>query len=153
MSIPDAHERIYGLNYLEVVLSTLKIKDLFESVLLQWAEKNNIDYTLANFPFEGSAVLHLEPFIVPAVNQGIGVSQDVTVYSGNYQINIVIKKGEGSHEGYLLAERVLSLFPNGAELSDDYLSCSVNAPASILPAIQKEDSYIIPVSISYWSQS
>lgn len=132
-------------------MSTLRINDLFESRLTAWAEENNIKYTLANVTFTADDDLHLEPFIAPEPAVALGISQEVQTYSGNYQVNIVMKKGTGAKTGYQLAEEIISLFPRGLVLADDAFNCYVNAGGNILPAISKDELYTLPVTIGYWA--
>ncbi|TQI81826.1 uncharacterized protein DUF4128 [Serratia fonticola] len=132
-------------------MSTLRINDLFESRLVNWAEINNVKYSLANVDFVGDESIHLEPFIAPELSVALGIAQEVETYSGNYQINIVMRKGTGAKAGYQLAEEIISLFPRGLVLSEDTFNCYVNTGGNILPAIAKDDLYTLPVTIGYWA--
>ncbi len=132
-------------------MSTLRINDLFEARLVDWAEMNNVKYSLANVVFTADESIHLEPFIVPELSVVLGLAQEAETYSGNYQINIVMRKGIGAKMGYQLAEEVISLFPRGLVLAEDTFNCYVNAGGNILPAIIKDDLYTLPVTIGYWA--
>jgi hypothetical protein len=132
-------------------MSTLRINDLFESRLVNWAEINNVKYSLANVDFVGDESIHLEPFIAPELSVALGIAQEVETYSGNYQINIVMRKGTGAKAGYQLAEEIISLFHRGLVLSEDTFNCYVNTGGNILSAIAKDDLYTLPVTIGYWA--
>lgn len=132
-------------------MSTLRINDLFESRLVNWAETNNVKYSLANVVFTEDESIHLEPFIAPELSAALGISQEVATFSGNYQVNIVMRKGIGAKMGYQLAEEIIALFPRGLVLAEDTFNCYVNAGGNILPAIAKDDLYTLPVTIGYWA--
>lgn len=132
-------------------MSTLRINDLFEARLVNWAEINNVKYSLPNVDFVGDESIHLEPFIAPELSVALGIAQEVETYSGNYQINIVMRKGTGAKAGYQLAEEIISLFPRGLVLSEDTFNCYVNTGGNILPAVAKDDLYTLPVTIGYWA--
>ncbi|HEK1040571.1 TPA: hypothetical protein SMQ30_003588 [Proteus mirabilis] len=89
---------------------------------------------------------YLQLHIMPAETDNIGLSQDMPVYRGVIQINVVGKVGGGDSQLSTIVDDVKARLENGLTLGEGIY---INGEPNQLPPIPDETNYIIPIRASY----
>lgn len=133
----------------------LKIREIFESLIYQWGESNNIPVSLENIQIAPETTDKLLQIIFkPVVTRSRTLTgTDHTQASGIVQINILVPKGQGVYEANEIAENLQPLLPIYSLFSDDPLNPTVKVqvmtPLEILEGIEGSTKYTLPVRFTY----
>lgn len=106
----------------------------------------NLKIAWPNLPFDDINDPYLQLHIMTAETDNIGLSQDMPVYRGVIQINIVGKVGAGDSQISTIADGVKNRLENGLTLGEGIY---INGEPNQLPPIPDETNYIIPIRASY----
>lgn len=106
----------------------------------------NLKIAWPNLPFNDINDPYLQLHIMTAETDNIGLSQDMPVYRGVIQINIVGKVGAGDSQISTIADGVKNRLENGLTLGEGIY---INGEPNQLPPIPDETNYIIPIRASY----
>lgn len=100
----------------------------------------------ANLPFNDINDPYLQLHIMTAETDNIGLSQDMPVYRGVIQINVVGKVGSGDSQLSKIIDGVKARLENGLTLGEGIY---INGEPNQLPPISDETNYTIPIRASY----
>lgn len=106
----------------------------------------NLKIAWPNLPFDDINDPYLQLHIMTAETDNIGLSQDMPVYRGVIQINIVGKVGAGDSQISTIADGVKNRLENGLTLGEGIY---INGEPNQLPPISDETNYTIPIRASY----
>lgn len=106
----------------------------------------NLKIAWPNLPFDDINDPYLQLHIMTAETDNIGLSQDMPVYRGVIQINVVGKVGSGDSKLSKIVDGVKVRLENGLTLGEGIY---INGEPSQLPPIPDETNYIIPIRASY----
>lgn len=106
----------------------------------------NLKIAWPNLPFNDINDPYLQIHIMTAETDNIGLSQDMPVYRGVIQINVVGKVGSGDSQLSKIADDVKARLENGLTLGEGIY---INGEPNQLPPIPDETNYIIPIRASY----
>lgn len=106
----------------------------------------NLKIAWPNLPFNDINDPYLQIHIMTAETDNIGLSQDMPVYRGVIQINVVGKVGAGDSQISTIADGVKNRLENGLTLGEGIY---INGEPNQLPPIPDETNYIIPIRASY----
>lgn len=130
------------------------IRAVLESRLDDWASNREpalrVAYENASFePATGETYLRAR--VLPASTTSEDLEGAHRAYRGVFQVSIVspINDGAGAEAG--IADEIGVLFPVNLRLSLSGITIQIITPASAAPALQKESSFIVPVSVTYRS--
>lgn len=99
-----------------------------------------------NLPFDDINDPYLQLHIMTAETDNIGLSQDMPVYRGVIQINVVGKVGSGDSKFSKIVDGVKARLENGLTLGEGIY---INGEPSQFPPIPDETNYTIPIRASY----
>lgn len=116
-----------------------------------WADQHGVPFYLDNISEDTPQATYLEAHDLPATPQTLDLGMTCHVYTGVYQVNVVIAAGAGTAQGRHLARQVAAQFPEGESISGDGFRCWVRAQPAIYAGIHnpRKTHYTIPVSIPY----
>jgi hypothetical protein len=127
------------------------IRKLFETRLKSWADARSPALPVAwqNAPLKGNPTSYLRAFILPAPTGSDDLEGVHRLYTGIFQVSVVVPvdSGSGSAEG--IADEIAALFPNNLALSDTGFSVQIITPMSIGNPIPGEIHYTVPVFAQY----
>ncbi|WP_337224944.1 phage tail terminator-like protein [Proteus terrae] len=106
----------------------------------------NLKIAWPNLPFNDINDPYLQLHIITANTDNIGLSQDMLVYRGVIQINVVGKVGSGDSQLSKIADNVKARLENGLTFGEDIY---INGEPNQLPPISDETNYTIPIRASY----
>ncbi|WP_109393633.1 phage tail terminator-like protein [Proteus terrae] len=106
----------------------------------------NLKIAWPNLPFDDINDPYLQLHIMTAETDNIGLSQDMPVYRGVIQINVVGKVGGGDSQLSKIADDVKARLENGLTLGEGIY---INGEPNQLPPIPDETNYTIPIRASY----
>ncbi|BBQ83449.1 hypothetical protein WP3W18E02_19780 [Klebsiella sp. WP3-W18-ESBL-02] len=127
------------------------ISATLNAYLGRWADQHGVPLFLDNITADKPAETYLEAYELPATPQTLDLGMTCHVYTGIYQVNIVIPAGAGTAQGRYLARKVASIFLEGQSISGDGFRCWISAPPAIFAGVlnSRKTNYSIPVSIRY----
>ncbi|TNL05356.1 hypothetical protein CYD30_22610 [Kosakonia cowanii] len=116
-----------------------------------WAEQHGVPYYLDNISDDTPPATYLEAHDLPATPQTLDLGLTCHVYTGFYQVNVVLAAGAGTAQGRYLARQVAALFPEGESISGDGFRCWISGQPAIYAGLlnPRKTHYSIPVSIPY----
>lgn len=106
----------------------------------------NLKIAWPNLPFNDINDPYLQLHIMPTETDNIGLSQDMPVYRGVIQINVVGKVGGGDSQLSTIVDDVKARLENGLTLGEGVY---INGEPSQFPPISDETNYTIPIRASY----
>lgn len=106
----------------------------------------NLKIAWPNLPFDDINDPYLQLHIMTAETDNIGLSQDMPVYRGVIQINVVGKVGSGDSKLSTISDDVKDRLENGLTFGSGIY---INGEPNQLPPISDETNYIIPIRASY----
>lgn len=106
----------------------------------------NLKIAWPNLPFDDINDPYLQLHIITADTDNIGLSQDMPVYRGVIQINVVGKVGSGDSQLSKIADNVKARLENELTLGEGIY---INGEPNQLPPISDETNYTIPIRTSY----
>lgn len=116
-----------------------------------WADQHGFPFIIENISEDTPPGMYLEAFDLPATPQTLDLGMTCHIYTGIYQVNVVIPVGAGTSQGRYLARQVAGRFPEGASIAGDDFTCYVSAQPGIYAGVldPRKTRYSIPVSIPY----
>jgi len=116
-----------------------------------WADEQEIPLIIENCQADKPGGLFLESFDMPATPHTLDLGLTCHVYTGIFQVNIVVPVGSGTSTARSVARKVADLFPEGQIIKGDGFACWVSAQPAIYAGVlnPRKTRYSIPVSISY----
>ncbi|MFZ5111896.1 DUF4128 domain-containing protein [Enterobacter kobei] len=116
----------------------------------EWADAEDIPVAWENVPFTPpSDGLYLAVHDMPATPRTVDLGLRCRIYSGVYQINVVVPAGTGRTDVVALADRVAELFPEGQEIEGRGFTCWIDQTPGVFRGITTSVSYTVPVSLNY----
>lgn len=102
-----------------------------------------------NAPFTPPAGVYLRAYLLPAKTTADDLAGAHRAFRGVFQVSIhaPINQGPGVAAG--IADEIAAQFPVNLRLTQSGVTVQVVSPASIAPALQEGDRYIVPVSFQY----
>ncbi|AKJ41474.1 phage tail terminator-like protein [Pragia fontium] len=132
-------------------MSTLRIVELLESHLRNWAQDKGLPICYENMPFNQPNSIYFCSRIIPAEITSADLAGEHEIYKGIYQIDVVIPLLSGKSEGLSLCDDIKVHFKKETELSDGVITCHISSIPSVLPPVLNHVAYTIPVTMSYRS--
>lgn len=128
------------------------IRAIYEARLATWAAARvpaltaSYENTPAD-PAEGAT--HLRASLLPADTDSQDLAGAHRVFRGVFQVSVYapINTGPGAATG--IADELAALFVYNARLTSGAITVQQVTPASIAPALQVENHYVLPVSFGY----
>lgn len=116
-----------------------------------WADQHGVPFFIENISEEKPPGTYLEAFDLPAAPRTLDLGMTCHIYTGIYQVNVVIPVGVGTSQGRYLARQVAGQFPEGGSITGDGFTCYVSAQPGIYAGVldPRKTRYSIPVSIPY----
>ncbi|HCI6421228.1 TPA: hypothetical protein NPP08_000797 [Klebsiella quasipneumoniae subsp. similipneumoniae] len=116
-----------------------------------WADKHGVPFCLDNISDDRPPATYLEAHDLPATPQTLDMGLTCHVFTGIYQVNVVLPAGSGTARGRDLARQVAGVFPEGQSIEGDGFTCWITALPAINPGVQnpRKTAYSIPISIRY----
>ncbi|EIY5055171.1 hypothetical protein ML056_003483 [Klebsiella variicola] len=117
-----------------------------------WADNYPIPFVLDNIAIKDYPKgAYLTAHDLPATPQTLDMGLTCHVFTGIYQVNVVLPAGSGTARGRNLARQVAGVFPEGQSIEGDGFTCWITALPAINPGVQnpRKTAYSIPISIRY----
>ena len=116
-----------------------------------WADGKGIPFLIENISAKTPTATYLEAFDLPATPQTLDMGLTCHVFTGIYQVNVVLPAGSGTSTGRALAREVAGQFPEGQSIEGDGFTCWIAALPAIRPGVlnPRKTHYSIPISIRY----
>lgn len=133
-------------------MSQKKCRAAYESRLKAFAAAQSpaleVAYENAQFtPTVGA--IYLRCYQLPAPTQAADLEGAHRAYTGVFGVNVTAPINVGAGAALTIADALAAYFVNNARLTVSGLAVQQITPASIAPALQLEDRYVIPVSWQY----
>lgn len=137
-------------------MSTQTIREAFDLRLTTWATARvpalRVAHENAAFsPINGET--YLRAFTLPALTQSQTLEGEHRAFQGVFQINIVCPANAGAGGAGNIADELAALFPNNLRLTREGVTVQIVSPVSAAPPLQAPESYIVPVSFQYRSDT
>lgn len=133
-------------------MTQLRCRQAHEGRLATWAAARStplrVAYENDSFtPVTGET--YLEAHQLPAQTDSEDLQGVLRTYLGVFQVLVKapIKTGSGAATG--IANELAALFTNNLRLTVSGLTVQQITPASVAPALQEPNTYIVPVSFTY----
>lgn len=127
-------------------------RQAYEARLATWAAARSpalaVSYenTQAN-PATGAT--HLRASLLPAETASEDLAGAHRAYRGVFQVSLYVPINTGPGAAAGIADELAALFVLNARLTAGAITVQQISPASIAPALQVENYYVIPVSFQY----
>lgn len=128
------------------------IQTALDSILKTWADAETIIVAWENIGRQTDIdVPHVASFLLPADTTGVGLADsDVQDYTGIYQVNVYVQKGDGTGSSRPLVDGLLNVFAKGTTVEVDGQKTRIETSWRS-SAVDNEAWYVIPVSVRYRS--
>lgn len=125
------------------------IRKGFETRLSTWAAGKNPEIKIAfeNKSFSQTDGTYIKAYLLPAMTQAPDLQGQTRVFSGVFQVTLVLPFNKGLKAAELLATEIDGLFPVNFE--QDNMRITMTAPMSPRPSYADGDRYVMPVSGNY----
>lgn len=128
------------------------IQTALDTLLKTWADAQPIAVAWENVGTGTDIdVPHVASFMLPAETTGVGLADgDSQDYMGIYQVNVYVRKGDGTAASRPLVDGLLTAFDKGTELevAGQKIRIEISWRSN---AVDNEAWYVVPVSIRYRS--
>lgn len=112
----------------------------------------SVETAWENVPFEPvTGVLYQRAFLLPASTENPTFGDSMARENGIFQVSVCAPIGLGSIEAMQRASLIRNRFYRGLSLVKGSVTVRIIKTPSIAPAITESVFYVIPVSISYFS--
>lgn len=128
----------------------------FESRLLAWAKARTkpLKVVVENETYNPTtAETYLRAFTLPAVTASNTLSGDHRLYTGVFQVNVVAPSGKYRTEASGIVDELAVLFPLNLRIERGGLVVLVMTPVSPGPGIPDGNTFTIPASFQYRSDT
>lgn len=131
-------------------MSNSKIRKSFEKTIETWANSKMpiLDIFSENI-IEKSRDRYVQIFMFPSGNVSEFIDGTHTLYSGFFQINVVVELDIGVGSATELAEEICGLFQCYSTIIEDDVEVLIMAPPSIGPVVRGEMRITLPITIYY----
>lgn len=130
-------------------MSNRRIRNILESRLSAWAQAKPIPMAVQNFAFDPVDGVFLSFSIIPAETGSEDEEGAHRLYTGIFQVSVVMPKNKGTSEAETIAEELDALFPKNLRLEDDGFVVTIIRPMSAGPLISESDKATLPVYCAY----
>lgn len=132
-------------------MSIKSVRQALEVAISAWSSANAnfpIAYENVNYkPAQNTAYLRVN--VLPAETENPSLGDAHKRYVGILQANIYLKEGNGTATASTTADSLLNYFARGESFTVGQIVVRVLNSPSILPALNADGWYILPVSIRY----
>lgn len=137
-------------------MSHATIRKIYEARLQAWAAARvpslRIAYQGVKFdPQTGET--YLAAFTLPASVDSQDLQGAHRLYLGIFQVSIVVPAGKGAGAAEAIADELAALFPLNLRLTRDGMTVMVYTPVEPGPGIPEANTYTVPVSFRYRSDT
>ncbi|MDU4249005.1 phage tail terminator-like protein [Pseudomonas sp.] len=128
------------------------IRSIYEARLKAWAAARSpaLRVTYQNSKFSpASGETYLACYLLPAKTQSLDLEGVHKVFTGYFQVNIVVPTDSSLVPASGIAEELQALFPNNLGVTKSGLTVYVRTPCAVADAQQDVATATVPVSFYY----
>lgn len=133
-------------------MSQKVIRAIYEARLATWAAARSPALSVAyeNQPFTPvTGATYLKASLLPAPAGSDDLAGAHRRYGGVFQVSVYAPINVGSGAANGIADELAALFVLNARLTSGAVTVQQVSPATVAPALQIENHYVIPVSFAY----